>query len=85
MGPMKNAGVVKVRVLCTEGCANTAPTVALVKKVAQDLGISVNIETVTVDTHERAQELRLLGSPTVQIDGLDIERSAWNSVSFGLS
>lgn len=85
MQHVNTGDAVNVQIFCTEGCGNTAPTVDLVKKVAQDLDISVNIETVTVDTREQAQELRLLGSPTVQIDGLDIEPSARDSVSFGLS
>jgi len=71
---------VQIRILCSEGCANTAPTVELVKNVAQDLNIPVNIEMVMVGTQEQARELRFLGSPTVQIDGLDIEPSARDSV-----
>jgi hypothetical protein len=78
-------GAVQIRILGSEGCANTPPTVELVKCVVEDLGILVNIETVMVGTQEQAQELRFLGSPTVQIDGIDIEPSARDSVAFGLT
>lgn len=57
----------------------------LVKIIAQDLNTPINIETVVVGTQERAQELRFLGSPTVQIDGIDIEPSARDSLAFGLT
>jgi hypothetical protein len=78
-------GSVQIRVLCSEGCTNASPTFDLVKNVAQDLNIPVNIEMVTVGTQEQARELRFLGSPTVQIEGLDIDPSARGSMAFGLA
>lgn len=79
------SGTVQIRVLCSEGCANAHPTVELVKNVAQELNIPINMEIVTVGTQEQAQELRFLGSPTVQIEGFDIETSARDSLAFGLT
>ncbi|MCA1961890.1 MAG: hypothetical protein LDL33_13990 [Desulfomonile sp.] len=79
------AEIVQIRVLYSEGCAGTPPTVELVKNVAQYLNIPVNIEMVSVGTQEQARELRFLGSPTVQIEGLDIEPSAQDSLAFGLT
>lgn len=76
---------IHVRILCSEGCPSTSPTAELVKNVAQDLNIPVNIETIMVGTQEQVRELRFLGSPTVQIDGLDIEPSARDSLAFGLT
>ena len=61
------------------------PTVRLVKNVAEELNISVNIEMVAVGTQKQAEELRFLGSPTVQIGGIDIEPSARESLAFGLT
>ena len=78
-------GSVQIRVLYSEGCANTPPTLDLVTNVAQDLNIPVNIEMVTVGTQEQARELRFLGSPTVQIEGLDIDPAALGSAGFGLA
>lgn len=79
------ARAVRIRVLYSEGCASTPPTVKLVKNIAQDLNIPVSMEMVLVGTQEQAQEQRFLGSPTVQIEGLDIEPSARDSVAFGLT
>lgn len=76
---------VQIRVLYSEGCGSTPPTVELVKKIAQDLNIPVNIEMVMVSSEEQARELRFLGSPTVQIEGSDIEPSARDSLAFGLT
>lgn len=85
VGAVEKGGAVQVKILGSEGCANTPPTVELVKNVAQDLNIPVIIETLMVGTQEQARELRFLGSPTVQIEGLDIEPSARDSLAFGLT
>jgi hypothetical protein len=85
VGAVEKGGAIQVKILGSEGCANTPPTVELVKNVAQDLKIPVNIEMVIVGTQEQARELRFLGSPTVQIEGFDIEPSARDSLAFGLT
>lgn len=85
MGTTGKGNNIRIRVLCSEGCANTPPTVELVRNVAEDLNIPVNIDIVMVVTEEQARELRFLGSPTVQVDGVDIEPSARDSVAFGLT
>lgn len=76
---------VEIKILGSEGCANTLPTVELVKNVAHDLNIPINIELVVVSTQEQARELRFLGSPTVRIGGFDIEETARDSLAFGLT
>lgn len=81
----ESAKALQIRVLYSEGCASTPPTIQLVKTVAQDLKIPVTIEIVSVVTQEQARQLRFLGSPTVQIGGIDIEPSARDSLSFGLT
>lgn len=85
VGAVEKGGAVQVKILGSEGCANTPPTIKLVKNVAQDLNILVNIETIMVGTQEQARELRFLGSPTVQIEGFDIEPSARDSLAFGFT
>lgn len=75
----------RVTVLYLEGCDATPPTVALVRDVAAGLGISFSLEPVLIQTAEQAAARRFLGSPTVQVDGQDIEPEARDSVDFGLT
>jgi hypothetical protein len=74
----------RVRVLYSQGCPNLSPTIDLIRRVANDIGAVVTVEPVLVASPEDAVKLRCLGSPTVQINGLDIEPAARDSVSFGL-
>lgn len=65
-----------VRVLFFEGCPGHRPTVELVRHVADQLGVPVEVEEVEVHDAAQAEELRFLGSPTVQVEGLDVEPAA---------
>lgn len=62
-----------VSILTFESCPNAAPAIQLVQKVIRELDISVDIESVSVDSASKAEEVHFLGSPTIQIDGVDIE------------
>ena len=74
-----------VKVLYMEGCPATPPAVDLIRDVAAELGISVSLEQVLVENAKQAAALRFLGSPTVQVDGHDIEPEARDSLDFGLT
>jgi len=76
---------VKVRVLHTAGCPATLATVRLVESVARNLGIFIALEQILVDTLAQAEALAFLGSPTVQVDGRDIEPEARIRQDFGLA
>jgi hypothetical protein len=74
-----------VEILYTRACPHHAPTVALVQRLARDLGFDAEIREVEVRGPEDAQRLRFLGSPSVRIDGCDIEPSRREHTSFSLS
>lgn len=74
-----------VRILYTEGCVNTRQTVRRVQDVAQDLGIPIKVDKVLVTIQDQANELRFLGSPTVQIKGQDIDPAARTATAFGFT
>jgi hypothetical protein len=76
---------VDIQVLFTNGCANTPPTVALVAKVAADLDIQIRLRRVRTDSVKQAVEKRFLGSPTVLVNGLDIDRAAETALLMALS
>jgi len=83
-GP-ETGSVVQVRVLSSEGCANALPTVERLREVADELGVPIDLTLVVVATPEEAQALRFLGSPTVQLDGRDLEPAARGATGTGFS
>ena len=75
----------QVHVLFFEGCPNHQPTVQLVQEVIRDLGLDIEVEEVEVKSVKDAQQLHFLGSPTVFVDGVDIEPSARSSTAYAFA
>lgn len=77
--------MIKVEVLFFDGCPNHEPTLALVRRVVADLGVDAEVHEVAVEDPEDAETLRFLGSPSVRVNGRDIELGAGDRTNFGLS
>ncbi len=75
----------KVKIIHLDGCAATPETISLVKRVAQKSGITITLENIIVKTAEEAKTFRHIGSPTVQINSLDIDQEARDVLQFGLT
>jgi hypothetical protein len=60
----------------TDGCPNYQATRELVERVTAELALSPEIRLVAVSDGDAAERLHFLGSPTVRVDGNDIETGA---------
>ncbi len=74
-----------IEVLYFEGCPNLEPTLSLAGEVLSQLGLSADVREVEVRTPEDAERLRFLGSPSVRVDGEDIEPGAESRSEYALS
>ena len=74
-----------VRVVHLDSCSATPKTISLIKETARQMGIEIRLESVVVRNDEEARRFRHIGSPTVQVNGLDIEPDARGIEQFGLS
>jgi hypothetical protein len=77
--------MVHVTVLSLEKCGVTPSTIRLVKETAKELGLNIDFRHVVVNTVEEAVTHRHIGSPTVQINGIDIEPQARDITRFGIT
>ena len=75
----------RVEILYFDGCPNHEPARALVERLASELRVEPEIELVEVADPEAADTLRFLGSPTVRIDGVDVEPGAEERRDFAFS
>lgn len=75
----------RVKIVSLEQCGATQQTITLVHEVARDLGIAIEFEHVLISTPEEARMHRHIGSPTVQIAGMDIDPGARDVQQFGVS
>ena len=82
---MKVLNAIDITVLYTEGCAATPATIELIRQVAEKEGIPLCLQKILVASPDQALQLEFLGSPTVQVNGLDIEPSARSSRACGFA
>jgi hypothetical protein len=75
----------RIEILYFEGCPNHEPARQLVAQIASELGLRPSIELVEVSDANAAAQMRFLGSPTVRVDGRDVEPGAEARTDFALS
>ena len=63
----------RVRFLYYEECPSHEPALERLRDLLREEGISTDVEVVKVETEEQAQQLRFVGSPTILINGQDID------------
>lgn len=73
----------KIDVLCFAGCPNHRPTVERVNEVVRQLGIAATVNEIEVRQGDDPKALRFAGSPTVLVDGRDIDPAAQRGASYG--
>lgn len=74
----------KVEIFYFADCPNHQLAVERVKEVAQQEGFSPAILEIEVPDAEAALRLQFLGSPSIRVNGLDIEPAARSVKDFGL-
>ena len=63
----------KVELYWWEGCPSYPEALALLERVLAERGIEAEVELVEVQTDDDAVRLGFPGSPTIRIDGRDID------------
>jgi hypothetical protein len=63
----------RIEFLFWAGCPSHPEALALLEDVLAERGISAPIELREVRTHEEARELAFPGSPTIRVDGADVD------------
>lgn len=71
----------RVELLYFDGCPNYE---ALLPRLRELIGPDLELELRPIDTVEQAERERFLGSPSVRIDGRDVDPAASERDDFGL-
>lgn len=66
----------QIEILSFEGCPNREPAIALVSDVVAEVGVDAEVRVIDVPDAEAAERTRFLGSPTIRVNGHDIEPGA---------
>lgn len=66
-------GAVRIEILAREDCANRGMALVVVERVVDETGVPAEIEVVDVESDSDAETYGVLGSPTVLVDGRDVD------------
>jgi hypothetical protein len=67
-----------VEVLVVSGCPGTELAIARVREAAEALQLETNLRFVIVENDEQARTHNFIGSPTVRVEGIDVEEDIAN-------
>jgi glutaredoxin len=73
-----------VEILTSQGCPHTEATRDLVHEAVRLEAVEAVIDDIEVNSAEVAQQMRFLGSPSVRIDGEDVEHAANERSAYGV-
>jgi hypothetical protein len=73
----------RVELLYFDGCPSYAELLPRLRELLANEGIEEEVELRRVETPSDAERERFLGSPTVRIDGVDVDSTAKDRTDFG--
>ncbi len=74
----------KVELLYFDGCPGYSELRARLMRLLEQAGVDATIEGRSIDSEGSAQRERFLGSPTLRVDGRDVDRTAAARHDYGL-
>lgn len=75
----------KIEVLYFDGCPNHMPTAQRVRAIVKQEGVSAEVTEIEVKDESEARALAFPGSPTIRVDGLDVEPALRGSADTGFA
>ncbi len=73
-----------VEFLYFRGCPNQEAARKLLVEVLRENRIKVTLHNMRIDSRDEAVAKRFLGSPTIRINGMDVDPSAEQRADFGM-
>jgi hypothetical protein len=74
----------KIEILYFAGCPSFQPTLLLLQQVMDEEGITASVQMINVESEAAAKNHRFLGSPSLRVNGEDIEPEARTATDFGM-
>ena len=75
----------KIELLYFTGCPHHRATRELIDTTLSELGLDAEVEEIDVRGQQEAERQRFLGSPSIRVDGADIEPGADSLTEYALS
>ena len=80
-----DSGTITIDIYAKKACGATEPTIELVRDIIDRMDVSSKLNIMHVDSHSRAIELKVIGSPTIRVNGVDIDPAAIGIQKYGIT
>ncbi len=74
----------RVEIFYFDGCPNHEALLARLPGLLESAGVEAQVELRRVESAEAAERERFLGSPTLRVNGRDVDPAAGTRTDFGL-
>lgn len=74
----------KIEFLYFDGCPSHETAFRYLNEVLKEERIEAEVQRIKVENNEEAKKLRFLGSPSVRINGKDIDKNAQKLRDYGM-
>lgn len=78
-------GKIRVEILAREDCPNRGMAVVVVEQALERSGVAAELKLVEVRSEAQAKRRRFLGSPSVLVDGIDVEPGSIDQTDYTLA
>ena len=78
-------GPVRIEILARKDCPSRGMAIVVVEKVVAETGVPVEIEVVDMTSEAQARKRHFLGSPTVRVEGRDVDQRLNGHTEFTLA
>lgn len=76
--------MVKIAILFIKGCPGYTYTKKYIEEIIADEAIDAEISLIQIDNDEDARRLHFIGSPTVRVNGMDVEKGFSHTKDYGV-
>ena len=80
---IKRMVTVKIELFYFEGCPSLEPALHILNQILAEEEVEAPVVRINVDSEELVKKHRFLGSPSIQINGQDIEIDSRSATDFG--
>lgn len=74
-----------IQLLHTVDCHAWKDALVILEQALKEAGQGVRFEVVLIETPQDAQKFKFLGSPTIMVNGIDVDPRARNVTSFAVA
>jgi len=76
---------IEIEIFAKKACGATEPTIALVKDIIDKMEATSKLNIMILKSHNQANELKIIGVPTIRVNGVDIDATADQIKKYGLT